>query len=388
MDIPLSLYIHIPWCIKKCPYCDFNSHKKDDKFAESKYIDALIADLTQKLPLIWGRNIKSIFIGGGTPSLFSPEAYSDLFAKIRNLLPFAAGDNGIEITLEANPGTIEHGSFIGYKQAGINRISLGVQSFNDAYLKKLGRIHSAQTAFEAIEKIKAAGFNNFNIDIMYGLPGQCVSEAMNDLTKAISFESTHLSWYQLTIEPNTVFYRKKPNLPGESKIIEMEQLGRGLLSKNNFKHYEVSAYSRDNKFCEHNVNYWKFGDYLGIGAGAHSKITKAAGSDANCESKYMIERFNQYKMPGSYMVQVNKSSSSRVLDKKDMVFEFALNRFRLHDSFLLDDFKNMTGLSSDLLDPILDKARSKGLININNNKVEKTPKGIDFMNDLVELFLI
>ena len=388
MDIPLTLYIHIPWCIKKCPYCDFNSHKKDDNFAESKYVDALISDLTQKLPLIWGRNIKSIFIGGGTPSLFSPEAYADLFAKIRNLLPFAAGDNGIEITLEANPGAIEHGSFVGYKQAGINRVSLGVQSFNDAYLKKLGRIHLAQTAVDAIEKIKAAGFNNFNIDIMYGLPGQSVSEAMNDLTKAISFGSTHLSWYQLTIEPNTVFYRKKPKLPVESKIIEMEQLGRELLSENSFKHYEVSAYSKDNRFCEHNVNYWKFGDYLGIGAGAHSKLTKAAGNDANFESKYIIERFNQYKMPNSYMAQVNKSVSSRVLDKKDMIFEFALNRFRLSDGFLFEDFENMTGLSSDLLNPVLDKARSKGLININNNKVEKTQRGRSFVNDLVELFLI
>jgi len=388
INLPLSLYIHIPWCIKKCPYCDFNSHKKDSSkndYSETKYIDELISDLTQKLPLIWGRKIKSIFIGGGTPSLFSPDSYEKLFSQIRNLLPF---DSNIEITLEANPGAVEHGNFAGYKEAGINRISLGVQSFSDLQLKKLGRVHLVDDVYRAVSEIKSAKMNSFNLDIMYGLPSQGVAESIEDLKSAISLGPDHLSWYQLTIEPNTVFYRKKPVLPKDIDIITMEKLGRDLLAENNFVRYEISAYSKPGFECKHNINYWSFGDYLGIGAGAHGKLT-----DANLG---VIRRYRQYKMPGAYMNAEDKTVEYSELTIDDIIFEYFLNRFRLNKDIDIRDFYLAIGLVGDLsdnlykelLDQKLKIATDKGFINFNGYKISKTRLGQDFLDDLISIFLV
>lgn len=378
MDLPLSLYIHVPWCIKKCPYCDFNSHCKDSSgFSEDKYINALLSDITQKLPLIWGRSIKSIFIGGGTPSLFSPEAYDKLFSKLRSLLPF---DSNLEITLEANPGAIEHGNFLGYKEVGINRISLGVQSFSSSQLKKLGRVHSVDDVYKAVSEIKSANIKSFNLDIMYGLPGQELSDAIKDVKFAIELEPSHFSWYQLTIEPNTVFYRKRPDLPKDIDIMNIERDCRELLLDNNYKRYEVSAYSKKGSECLHNVNYWSFGDYLGIGAGAHSKIT-----DANLG---IIKRYQQYKMPSKYMLADNKTSASNILSELDMIFEFFLNRFRMDREIRVSEFELATGLSFDLIEDKIKIAVDKGFINFDENIIRKTKLGYDFLDDLVSVFLV
>ena len=389
-DILLTLYIHIPWCVKKCPYCDFNSHKKDGAdFSEGNYLQALKADLIEKLPLIWGRKIHAVFIGGGTPSLLSPNFYEKLFAEIRALLSF---DSNIEITMEANPGAVEHGSFEGYKKAGINRISLGVQSFNSEKLHKLGRIHDNKDVVAAVKSIKTAGFENFNLDLMYGLPGQSVEEAISDLEQAMALQPTHISWYQLTIEPNTVFYRTKPILPVDVDIIKIEELGRSLLGDNDYIRYEISAYSKAGCQCQHNLNYWNFGDYLGIGAGAHSKITdRGAG---------VVTRYQQFKMPKKYIGEHLRARpqelqlfkiKGRELSQNDLIFEFFLNKFRLESScsgFCMSEFEESAGLSADLLDDILQEACSKGFIEMRGNRILKTSLGDKFLDDLIELFLL
>ena len=402
MRIPLGLYIHIPWCVKKCPYCDFNSHiKNNNGFCEKTYLKALLDDLVAQLPLVWGRQISCIFIGGGTPSLLSPEFYDKLLAQIRSLLPF---NGDIEVSMEANPGAIECGDFKGYKQAGINRISLGVQSFDNDQLKKLGRVHDSNMAEQAIVKLNDAGVNNFNIDLMYALPGQDVDSAMFDLTKALSFNPTHLSWYQLTVEPNTVFYRKPPKLlPQNDQVFEMEQAAAQLFKENNFNKYEVSAYASDLDLrCRHNLNYWKFGDYIGIGAGACGKITDLGSG--------VIQRFRQHKMPVAYMGAKDKCVVKEVLTKQDIIFEYALNRFRLNDSFSLAEFSLVTGLGAGEFYDKLQVAKDLGFVDIsssssssssnsnsnsksnsgdldNNIMVTKTARGTAFLNDLVEVFL-
>ena len=312
-DIPLSLYIHIPWCIKKCYYCDFNSHAKKNNIPEKEYIDALIQDLTLDLPLIQNRKIKSIFIGGGTPSLFSAEAIETLLNKIKCLIQM---EDILEVTMETNPGTIEHDDFIGYKHAGVNRISLGVQTFNNNTLKTLGRIHDNSQADFAIKQLINTNFNSFNIDLMYGLPGQTIEEALIDLKKAISYNPKHLSWYNLTIEPNTIFYAKRPLLPSNDDIYEMEQAGHKFLIENNFEHYEISAFTKDKNYCQHNMNYWEFGDYLGIGAGAHGKITDL--------KNFTITRYNKTRQPNAYLDRVKQNNfiaDSIIIPKKEIPFE-------------------------------------------------------------------
>ena len=283
--IPLSLYIHIPWCVKKCPYCDFNSHEARNEIPEEKYLKALTQDLESELPNIWGRSIESVFIGGGTPSLFSAKGIDQLLANLRERLPIRSNT---EITLEANPGTFEQERFSAYREAGINRLSIGVQSFNENHLKRLGRIHGATEAIKAAEIARKAGFVNFNLDLMFGLPEQSVDQALEDLKIAIEAGPTHISWYQLTIEENTLFHHAPPILPDDELMWEMQQKGQALLESSGYMQYEVSAYSQINKQCQHNINYWEFGDYLGIGAGAHGKLSMPDGE---------ISRHTKYRHP-------------------------------------------------------------------------------------------
>ena len=269
---PLALYIHIPWCIRKCPYCDFNSHKSPDSLPEQVYVDCLLNDLEHHLPEIWGRRLSSIFIGGGTPSLFSASSIDRLLSGIHARMGCISD---MEITLEANPGTLEQGRFRDFRDAGINRLSIGVQSFNEQHLTQLGRIHDSSQACKAIESAVNAGFDNFNIDLMFGLPEQSIEQGLHDLQQALSYNSSHLSWYQLTIEPNTLFHSHPPNLPDDDRISELQDLGQQLLCEHDFNQYEISAYAKNKKYCRHNLNYWEFGDYLGIGAGAHGKISRS-----------------------------------------------------------------------------------------------------------------
>lgn len=375
--LPLSLYIHIPWCIRKCPYCDFNSHKSPDSLPEANYVEALITDLTQDLQRFPGRTIESIFIGGGTPSLFSAQAFESLFTKIRTMLPFA---NDIEITLEANPGTVEQQRFTDYRALGINRLSLGIQSFNATHLKKLGRIHDDQQAHRAIESARNAGFDNINIDIMHGLPQQTIAEGISDLKTALSHQPEHLSWYQLTIEPNTVFYKQRPTLPNEDDAYALEEEGLSLLEAHHFKRYEISAFCRNDKFARHNLNYWLFGDYYGIGAGAHGKLT---------DPKTMqIFRTRKQRQPNDYLHP--EKAFLAALDEvstADLIFEFMLNTTRLQQPTPLALFTERTGLNISHLEPALQLAQKKGLIAIDTTHWHITPFGRQFTNDLQALFL-
>ena len=315
--IPLSLYIHIPWCLRKCPYCDFNSHASPTDLPEKPYIQALLTNLSQELPYIWGRKLESIFIGGGTPSLFSADSIDELLCGIRTMLPFRPN---IEVTLEANPGTFEQEKFKGFRQAGINRLSVGIQSFNVEHLQALGRVHNRDEALRAADIARHAGFDNFNLDLMFGLPAQSIEQALADLQQAIDLQPTHLSWYQLTLEPNTYFYKHPPVLPGDDLIADMQFKGQELLSHSCYTQYEVSAYARPGFECRHNRNYWEFGDYVAIGAGAHGKITNPAEGS--------ITRYHNYRQPTEYMQQVSRGmarSGQQVLTEADVVFEFTLN---------------------------------------------------------------
>ena len=373
---PLSLYIHIPWCIKKCPYCDFNSYAKNSTYNEDLYIERLIFDLKQDLKYVQSRKIHSIFIGGGTPSLFSAKSYENLFLELKKYLNIS--DN-IEITMEANPGTLEYKDFSGYKQVGINRISIGAQSFNENHLKKLGRIHSSNNIHTAVKKIKDAGINNFNIDIMYGLPEQSVDEAIDDINEAIKLEPTHISWYNLTIEPNTYFHKFRPILPNDEKIQAIQEAGLNALAQNGFQRYEVSAFSKPNCKSNHNLNYWQFGDYLGIGAGAHGKITMEDGS---------IFRMQKTRNPVDYMnADKQPCCNKKQVLQKDITFEFMLNTLRLEDGIAIEKFESRTGLKKSNLMPKLSQAIDKGLINISNNIIQPTNLGKTFLNDLCEIFL-
>ncbi|MCU7807894.1 MAG: radical SAM family heme chaperone HemW [Candidatus Thiodiazotropha sp. (ex Semelilucina semeliformis)] len=376
---PLSLYIHIPWCVRKCPYCDFNSHAVGDVLDESAYVDALLADLALEAPLTLDRPLQSIFIGGGTPSLFTPAAIGRLLAGVRDQL---ALDESIEVTMEANPGALETDHFTGYRDAGVNRLSLGVQSFHDESLQALGRIHSATEAVRAVERAKEAGFARINIDLMFGLPMQTHEMAMADLQTAIDLATEHLSYYQLTLEPNTRFHQQPPKLPMEDLIWEMQQAGQKLLVNAGFEQYEISAFARPGGQCLHNLNYWRFGDYLGIGAGAHAKVT---GIDGN------IERRWKQRHPGSYLSSLSQGDAllgSRELLPEDRVIEFMMNALRLTMGVERPLFQQMTDVSLNEISEALSEAKRLGLLSLDSERLYATPLGLKFLNDLLGLFRV
>lgn len=374
---PLSLYVHLPWCLKKCPYCDFNSHEmKSSEMPEQRYIDAVIADLESALPLIWGRHIHSIFIGGGTPSLFSPTAIDRLLSDIRARLQLEAG---CEITLEANPGTFEKERFRGYRSAGVTRLSVGVQSFNDAHLKALGRVHDRAQALAAVEEV-ATSFDTFNLDIMYALPGQTMAQLDEDIATALQFAPPHISIYHLTIEPNTYFAKFPPVIPEDDTAYAMLDRITESTGGAGMERYEVSAYARTGHRCKHNLNYWQFGDYLGIGAGAHSKFSFA----------HRVVRQVRYREPMLYMQNALAGSPVAQDDevaRGDLPFEYMLNALRLRHGFGLQDFMERTGLPLSSIDAALQKGEQKGLLERDFARVRPTQRGFDFLSDLQELFL-
>ena len=370
MSNPLSLYVHFPWCVKKCPYCDFNSHEIDGVLPEKAYIDALEADLLRDLTAFKSREIQSIFIGGGTPSLFSPEAIADLFNRLQRHLVFA---RDIEITLEANPGTTDFKKFSGYCQAGINRLSLGVQSSNNRHLNLLGRIHSSNEIFDAFDAAIKAGFTNINLDLMHGLAGQSVEDAMQDLQQAIALKPTHMSWYQLTIEPNTQYYKQPPILPGDDDLWDIYSSGLALLAQHGYERYEVSAFSQNGFQCQHNLNYWLFGDYLGIGAGAHSKISENG----------IVTRASKTRTPKDYLASQKAKTSA--VSPDELTLEFLMNALRLNQGFSTDVFQQRTGLDPLTLDPFLETAIRKSLIERSDNQIKPTTKGLQYLNELLML---
>jgi len=376
---PLSLYVHVPWCVRKCPYCDFNSHEAADGIPEAAYIDALIADLEQELPAVWGRPVVSVFIGGGTPSLLSGEAIDALLCAVRarlKLLP------GAEITLEANPGTVEQERFREFRAAGVNRLSIGVQSFADDMLARIGRIHGGAEAVRAAEAAHAAGFDNFNLDLMFGLPGQDLDGALADLRQAIALAPTHLSWYQLTLEPNTAFHHAPPVLPDDDLRYDMQVRGQSLLAGAGFANYEVSAYARDGFRCRHNLNYWQFGDYLGIGAGAHQKLTLPQPA--------RIERTAKRRHPRDYLAGAGgaeRIASHVALTREDAAFEFVMNALRLNEGFATRLFEERTGLPLKAIETPLHEAEARGLLSWDVQVVRPTALGRLHLNTLLELFL-
>lgn len=375
--LPLSLYIHFPWCVRKCPYCDFNSHEKKLSLPEEIYIAALLDELNTYLPLIAGRTVMSIFLGGGTPSLFSAESIQSLIDRLKIKIPFA---DDIEITLEANPGTVDEAHFTGYKEAGINRLSLGIQSLQDAKLKALGRIHNSENASHAITHAKNAGFTNINLDIMYGLPNQTIDEALLDIEKALAFAPAHFSWYQLTLEPNTYFYLNPPPLPSDEIIWEMQQQGQACIASFDLQQYEVSAYSHSQKTCKHNRNYWEFGDYLGIGAGAHSKLT-------NTETG-TVTRYYQVKHPNDYLnPEKRKQITEKTVSDAELIFEFMLNALRLTNGVPYTLFTERTGLAITSLADTLEIAKKRHLLIEDNDLLCPTARGKQFLNNLMMLFL-
>ena len=379
---PLSLYVHLPWCLKKCPYCDFNSHEFRSEFQpsgalpETQYLDALRADLEAALPQIWGRRVNSIFIGGGTPSLFSPQAIDKLIADIRARLPL---EPGCEITLEANPGTFERERFKAFAQAGVTRLSIGVQSFDDAALKAIGRVHDAAQARAAVAEA-ATAFETFNIDLMYALPGQTLQALALDVDAALSFAPPHLSIYHLTLEPNTAFARQPPLLPDDDMASDMLDLITARMQAANLARYEVSAFARAGHRCEHNLNYWRFGDYLGIGAGAHSKLS----------FPQRIVRQVRWREPAAYMAQAAQGkaiSNEHEVAASELPFEFMLNTLRLKDGFDLRLFDERTGLPRQRVAAALEQAVQRGWIKQESGKVSPTPRGFDFLSDVQQLFL-
>jgi len=377
--IPLSLYIHIPWCVRKCPYCDFNSHALKSDLPEQEYIKALLADLESDLPRIWGRRISSIFIGGGTPSLFSPEAINHLFSGLRARLSITAE---CEITMEANPGTVEQGRFNEFRDIGINRLSLGIQSFDDQALKQLGRIHNAAEARAAIQVARDAGFDNINLDLMFGLPGQSPELGLNDLRSGLAFAPEHLSWYQLTIEPNTFFYTHPPQLPLDESTDQLFMRGQALIAEQAYEQYEVSAYSLKKRQCRHNLNYWEYGDYLGIGAGAHAKISDPASGT--------ITRYERYRQPQQYMDAIKNGdgiNQQRVVQDREKVFEFMLNALRLTRGFERSLFEERTGLSSQLIAAQVSELEKLGLLLQEGDRLVPSEQGRRFLNEMTERFL-
>lgn len=376
--IPLSLYIHMPWCVRKCPYCDFNSHAvPDGKLSldlEQEYLHALVEDFKTQLDFAQGRQIHSVFIGGGTPSLISAQGYQWLFSQLKALLPF---EEGCEITLEANPGTVEHDPFAGYLAAGINRLSIGVQSFNTEHLKKLGRIHSNEDAISAITHAKEAGFERINIDLMHGLPEQTLEQALNDLKLAVENGATHISWYQLTIEPNTVFFRTQPILPVDDVLEDIQEQGEAYLKAQGFINYEVSAWRKELPSA-HNLNYWQFGDYLSIGAGAHGKVTQADG----------IYRFQKTRLPKDYLAKVPAEHLQfKRIEAEDMPFEFMMNALRLNNGVAAKLYAERTGLSLNGLNALLTSLRQRKLMVEDPERLACTEQGHVFLNSVLEEFL-
>ena len=375
---PLSLYVHLPWCLKKCPYCDFNSHEWQGEggVPEQRYLDALMADLEAALPLVWGRAVQSIFIGGGTPSLFSPQAIDRLLGDIRARLPLAPG---CEITLEANPGTFEKDRFRAFRAAGVTRLSVGVQSFNDRHLRALGRVHDRAQALAAVEEA-AQAFDTFNLDLMYALPGQTMAELDEDLATALALAPPHISIYHLTIEPNTYFAKYPPAIPPDDDAYAMLDRITELTGQSGMQRYEISAYAKPGHACWHNTNYWQFGDYLGIGAGAHSKLSFA----------HRVVRQTRFRDPARYM---DNALAGRALAqdedvrRADLPFEYMLNALRLREGFALQDFVERTGLPLTAIAKALDEAERKGLITRDMARVRPTERGFDFLNDLQALFL-
>jgi putative oxygen-independent coproporphyrinogen III oxidase len=373
---PLSLYIHIPWCVKKCPYCDFNSHESRTDIPEKRYVAALIADLEQSVPRVYGRKIKSVFFGGGTPSLFSSESINEILSAVRMLTPL---EYDAEITLEANPGTVDTAHFEGYKQAGVNRISLGIQSFNADYLKALGRIHDDKQAISAAE-LALSTFERVNLDIMYALPNQTLQHALKDAEQAIKLNPDHLSFYHLTLEPNTPFYRTPPSLPSDDLSADMQEQIEALLKQNGYEHYETSAFCKPKSNARHNLNYWQFGDYLGIGAGAHSKLSYHD----------KITRETRHKHPKAFMENSEKGSAvdnTWQIEQSELGFEFMMNALRLTNGFEIKLFQDRTGMPWEPISMRLAEALKKGLITQNNHHIMPTLRGQRYLNNLLEMFL-
>ena len=376
--VPLSLYIHMPWCVRKCPYCDFNSHAvPDGKLSldlEHEYLQALVADFKTQVDFAQGRQIHSVFIGGGTPSLISAKGYVWLFNQLKNMIVF---ENDCEITLEANPGTVEHDPFAGYLAAGINRLSIGVQSFNTEHLQKLGRIHSNQDAVSAIHLAREAGFKRINVDLMHGLPEQSVEQALYDLKMAVEHGATHVSWYQLTIEPNTVFFRTQPILPTDDVLEEIQIQGEAYLKAHGFVNYEVSAWRKERPSA-HNLNYWQFGDYLAIGAGAHGKVTQPDG----------VYRFQKTRLPKDYLAKVPAEHIQfKRIEADEMPFEFMMNALRLNQGVDAQLYAERTGLSLDRLDELLNSLRSRKLMVEDKARISCTEQGHVFLNSVLDHFL-
>ncbi|HAF45405.1 MAG TPA: oxygen-independent coproporphyrinogen III oxidase-like protein [Gallionellaceae bacterium] len=369
---PLSLYIHIPWCVRKCPYCDFNSHEaRGGGFPEKEYVEALVRDLEMALPLIWGRKVYTVFFGGGTPSLLSGAAVGEILRQVRMLLPL---DLNAEITLEANPGTVEADKFAQFKDAGVNRLSLGIQSFNDAHLQALGRIHSADEAKRAIA-IAQQHFDNINLDLMYALPQQTLNEALQDVQTALQFKPQHLSCYHLTLEPNTLFAHQPPEVPDDDASSEMQQRIEEMLAAHGYEHYETSAFAQPKKQSRHNLNYWQFGDYLGIGAGAHSKLS----------FHDKVIRQARPKQPQAYMESV--AQDKQLLGKDDLAFEFMMNALRLNGGFDETLFQERTSLPLLVIRRELEEAEKRGLLLREGQRIAPTERGRRFLNDLLQIFL-
>jgi putative oxygen-independent coproporphyrinogen III oxidase len=387
VTIPLTLYVHMPWCVRKCPYCDFNSHQLKSARPDSAYITALLRDFEREIARLPGRRIECVFFGGGTPSLFAPEDFALLLAEIRSRSDLAAD---AEITLEANPGTIERGRFAGYAEAGVNRVSLGAQSFDARILQRLGRIHSPEDTERAVEELRAAGIGNFNLDLMYALPGQTLEAALRDVRRACALGPTHISYYQLTLEQGTVFYTRPPPLPDEETAWSIQTGGQEILAAAGFEQYEVSAYARAGARCRHNLNYWLFGDYIGIGAGAHGKVSISIPQ--------RILRTVKPKQPGEYQVRMTRESSAapsgsvdgddcRSVAPRDLPFEFMLNALRLNEGFSDECFEARTGLPLDTVRDKLEDAKRQGLLEVRQRGWRPTSLGRRFLNDLQAAFL-
>jgi putative oxygen-independent coproporphyrinogen III oxidase len=394
---PLSLYIHVPWCVRKCPYCDFNSHKAEEHIPEAEYVQALLDDLEADLPWVQGREIQTIFIGGGTPSLLSVEAYKNLLAGLQEKVRFV---KDIEITMEANPGTFEAVKFAGYRKLGINRLSIGVQSFADHQLKHLGRIHDGQQAVAAIKMAKEAGFDNFNIDLMHGLPDQSEAQALADIQQAIDLGPTHISWYQLTIEPNTEFFKRPPVLPEDETLWDIQEAGQALLAEHGFEQYEVSAYAQKDRQATHNLNYWQFGDYLGIGAGAHGKVTDLVNAPESLTASPVFRTWKT-RAPKDFLNAATGSAKEQgksflagkeSIQNEDIGLEFLMNALRLQQGFDLNLFEQRTGYPLSTIVSGIDTAIEKGLLEkhlLEDGRVQikTSAKGSLFLNEILGLFM-
>lgn len=375
----LGLYIHLPWCVRKCPYCDFNSHAATGSIPETAYVAALLADLEQHQADTPGRPIESIFLGGGTPSLFSPDAIDRLLTAIK--ADWVLADDA-EITLEANPGTVETGKFQGFRQAGVNRLSIGIQSFDEGCLERLGRIHDRTAALRAVDSARAAGFEQFNLDLMFGLPGQSLQQGLADVQTAIALAPPHLSYYQLTLEPNTLFHKYPPRLPEDDAVWAIQKAGQTLLMEADYLQYEVSAYAQPDSHCRHNLNYWQFGDYIGIGAGAHGKLTDPITGT--------ITRTLKIRHPEHYLHytgQPERYTQRNQVSVEHYTFEFLMNNLRLRQGFDLSLYRARTGLTDAALEPALSRCLEEGLLERQGDSIRCTEQGWNFMDDVLQRFL-